>query len=56
MKRGDRVVLIGDAEGSTRVAYLAIQCAGAIPVCMYGIPFFVLVGCFVELTFSKLCS
>ncbi len=34
VKRGDRVVLLGDAEGGTRVAYLAIQCAGAIPVCM----------------------
>ena len=36
VKRGDRVVILGDPKAATRTVYLAVQCAGAVPVCVYG--------------------
>jgi long-chain acyl-CoA synthetase len=35
VKRGDRVVILGDAASGTRTVYLAVQCASAVPVCLY---------------------
>lgn len=48
IKRGDRVVVMGDAEGGTRVAYLAVQCAGGL----YFFGFFFVIS---DLWFSHSC-
>ncbi len=51
VKRGDRVVIMGDAGSGTRTVYLAAQCAAAVPVCLYARDLTL-----VELSYAVQCS